>query len=225
LLELIRRAREEKAVMKWRWPKIDERVLRKLCSRLELSDTAIGQQFGVTREAIRLARNRFGITGRGRERLKVIQERARRLSEKRSLQHIYDCNPYLRQIKREAAKYHTAFELLMWPPFGHWISLANRVCYLSRVRTYEHKRTKLSYVVIQRPRTDLDFNRAVFKLPRGWMVLPPDNLPKVSTAFVVGRKKRKANPGKKSNRRDWGNYYYSSWDWLCEFSDGESRIR
>jgi hypothetical protein len=210
--------------MKWKWPKIDELVLRKLCSQLELSDTAIGQHFGVTREAVRLARNRFGITGRGRDRLKIIQERGRRQSEKRSLQHIYERNPHLRQIRRKAAKYHTAFELLMWPPFGHWISLANRVCYLSRVRTYTHNRTKHSYIVIQRPRTVRDFDSAIFKLPRGWMVLPPDKLPKISTAFVVGRKKRKENPGKKSNRRDWANYHHASWDWLREFSNADSSL-
>jgi hypothetical protein len=206
------------------WPKIDERVLSELCSRLELSDTAIGRHFGVTREAIRLARNRFGITGRGRDRLKVIQERARRQSEKRGLQHIYERNLHLQEIRRKASKYHTAFELLMWPPLGHWISLANHVCRLSRVRTYTHKHTKLSYVVIQRPRTVRDFHRAIFKLPRGWMVLPLDKLPKVSTQFVVGRKKRKENPGKKSNRRDWANYHYSGWDWLREFSSRDSTL-
>lgn len=207
------------------WPKIGERTLRNLCSRIELSDTAIGQYFGVTREAVRLARNRFEITGRGQDRVRLIQERRKQESEKRNRQEVHERNPLLRKIKREAAKRNLTFELLPWPPLGHWISLANRVCYLSRVRTYTHKHTKLSYVVIQRPRTVREFDRIIFKLPRGWMVLPLDKFPKVSTAFVLGRKKRKANPGKNSNRRDWANYYYSSWDWLCEFSDGESRTR
>ena len=205
-------------------PKINEPILRQLCSQLDLSDIAIAQQFGVTREAIRLARNRFGITGRGRDRLKVIQERARRQSEKRRWQQVYQRNPHLQEIKRKAAKYDTAFELLTWKPFGHWIRLANRVCYLSRAGIYTRKyNRKLSYAPILRPRTDRDFYAVVVKLWRGWMVLPSDKLPKVSTAFVVGRKKR--SPGKKCNRRDWANYYYSSWDWLREFSNADPSLR
>lgn len=206
--------------MQWNWPKIDERVLRKLCSRLELSDTAIGQHFGVTREAIRLARNRFGITGRGRDRLKVIQERRRQESEKRNRQQMFEDNSALQQIKRKAAKHHVSFELLMWEPWGHWIRLANRLCYLSRAGTYTRKNTTLSYVVLGRPKTDRHFDMAVVKLRRGWMVLPPDKLPKVSTVFVVGRKKK--NPGKKCNRRDWMKYHYAGWDWLGEISKTQS---
>jgi hypothetical protein len=176
----------------------------------------------VTREAIRLARNRIGITGRGQDRVKAIQERRRLESEKRSLQQIHERNPLLQQIERKAAKRNIAFQLLMWQPFGHWIRVANRVCYVSRSGTYTRKNTKLSYVVIQRPRTDRDYDVAVVKLRRGWMVLPSDRLPKVSTAFVVGRKKK--NPGKKCNRRDWANYHHSGWDWLYEFSNAGSTL-
>jgi hypothetical protein len=208
--------------MKWKWPKIDERVLRKLCSQIELSDTAIGQHFGVTREAIRLARNRFGITGRGRDRLKVIQQRLRQESEKRNQQQFYERNPLLREIKRESRKRDMAFEILTWQPFGHWIRLASRVCYLSRVGTYSHKGSKLSYIVIRRPQMDRDFDATVFKLPRGWMVIPTGKLPKTSTQFVVGRKKRNKNPGTTSNRRDWANYYHAGWDWLREFANADA---
>ncbi len=203
--------------------KIDMRVLRKLCSRLELSDVAIARRLGVTREAIRLARNRIGIMRRGRERLRVIQERHRQQSEKRCRQRSYERNPLLQEIKRKAAGRGVAFQILMWRPIGRWIRLANRVCYLLRAGTYSPKHTKLSYVVLARPRTHRDFDVAVVKLRRGWMVLPPDKLPRVNSAFVVGRKKK--NPGKKCNRRDWGNYHYSGWDWLREFPDPESTLR
>jgi hypothetical protein len=56
------------------------------------------------------------------------------------------------------------------------------------------------------------------------MVLPPDQLPKVSTVFVVGRKKKVMNPGKASNRRDWANHHYSGWDWLRGFVNAESKL-
>jgi hypothetical protein len=202
---------------------LGQRVLRKLRSRLELSDVAIARRLGVTREAIRLARNRMGIMGRGRERLRVIQERHRKQSEKRSRQQVYERNPLLQEIKRKAAERGVVFQLLTWPPLGRWIRLANRVCYLSRAGTYSPKHTKLSYVVLARPKTGRDFDVAVVKLQRGWMVFPPDKLPRVTTLFVVGRKKK--NPGKKCNRRDWANYYYSGWDWLGEFPDPESTLR
>jgi hypothetical protein len=202
-------------------PKIDKRVLRKLCSRLELSDVVIARRLGVTREAIRLARNRMGIIGRGRERLRIIQERRRRQLETESLRLAHQRIPFLRRIERQAAKRDVAFELLKWYPVGHWIRLANRVCYLSKAGTYTPKYAKLSYVILARPKTDRKFDAAVVKLRRGWMVLPPDKLPKVSTVFVVGRKKK--NPGKKCNRRDWQNYHYSGWDWLRWFSKAKSK--
>ncbi len=101
--------------------------------------------------------------------------------------------------------------------------LADRVCHLSRAGTYSPKNTKLSYVVFARPRIRRDFDVAIVKLRRGWMVFPPDKLPRLNTLFVVGRKKK--NPGKKCNRRDWANYYYSGWDWLREFSDPQPTSR
>src|ERR1700683_2915311 len=152
--------------------KIDMRVLRRLCARLELSDAAIGRRLGVTREAIRLARNRIGIRGRGRERLRVIQERQRRQSERRRQQRPYVRNPLLQEIKRKAAGRGVAFQVLMWRPIGHWIRLANRVCYLLSAGTYSPRHTKLSYVVLARPKTHHDLDVVVVKLRRGWMVLP-----------------------------------------------------
>jgi hypothetical protein len=95
-----------------------------------------------------------------------------------------------------------AFQILMWWPIGRWIRIANRLCYPSRAGTYSPKNTKLFYVVLARPRIHRDFDVAIVKLRRGWMVFPPDKLPRLNTLFVVGRKKK--NPGKKCNRRDWG---------------------
>jgi hypothetical protein len=199
------------------------RDLRKLCSRLELSDVAIARRLGVTREAIRLARNRVGIIGRGRERIRMIQERRRRQLEKESLRRAHRRVPFLREIERRAADRDLAFELLKWYPFGHWIRLANRVCYVSKAGSYTPKDTKLTYVVLARPKTGHHFDVAIVKLRRGWMLLPPNKLPRITTVFVVGRKKK--NPGKKCNRRDWQNYHYSSWDWLRKFSIKGSRYR
>jgi len=49
-------------------------------------------------------------------------------------------------------------------------------------------------------------------LPRGWLILPPDRVPKTETMFTVGRKKKK--PGAASYRLDWANYYHAGFDWL-----------
>jgi len=192
---------------------IDEQLLRMMCSRLEVSDAEIGKRFGVTREGIRRARNRLGITGRGLERIKMLKEQRKQFQEYLRQRKVYARNSDLREIRRRAAGLHLGFEILMRPPFGRWLRIGNSICYLAKGRLrIRAKRPNLSYAVLYRPQIKHDFDVAIVRITRGWMMIPRDRFPARNTMFVVGRKK--GNPGTNSKRRDWAKYYYTNWDWL-----------
>jgi hypothetical protein len=189
--------------------KIDKNLLRQLCARPELSDVDIAARFGVTREAIRLARNNLGITGRGLARLRASRQRARELKR----QKIFDRNPILQTVAAHARKAGITFEFLMHPPRGHWMRIGNTVCYQikgSPRRAFRYRGN--SYVTLRRPKARRHFDLLVVKLPRGWLIVPPDRVPKTETMFTVGRKKKK--PGATRYRLDWANYYHRGLDWL-----------
>jgi len=193
--------------------RIDRTRLRKLCSRLESSDVSIAKRFGVSREAIRRARNRLKIAGRGLERVKMLKEWRKQYRENCKRGNIYARNPFMREIERRAARLNLGFEILMRSPFGRWIRIGGAVCYLFKAGSRQRAdNPDLSYVVLNRPRMNHDFSFTIVKLARGWMLIPRDQLPAGRTQFVLGRKK--FNPGTNCNRRDWANYYYPSWDWL-----------
>lgn len=193
--------------------RIDRTRLRMLCSRLESSDACIAKRFGVTREAIRRARNRLRIPGRGLERVKMLKEWRKQYREHFRRGNIYARNPFLREMERRTARLNLGFEILVRSPFGRWIRIGGAVCYLFKAGSRQRAdNPDLSYVVLYRPRMNHDFTFAIVKLARGWMLIPRDQLPAGRTEFVLGRKK--SNPGTNCSRRDWANYYYPSWDWL-----------
>jgi len=193
--------------------RIDRTRLQKLCSRLESSDVSIAKRFGVTREAIRRARNRLRIAGRGLERVKMLKEWRKQYRENFRRENIYARNPFLREIERRAARPNLGFEILMRSPFGRWIRIGGTVCYLFKAGSRQRAdNPDLSYVKLYRTRMNHDFRFAIVKLARGWMLIPRDQLPAGGTEFVLGRKK--SNPGTNCSRHDWANYYYASWDWL-----------
>lgn len=197
-----------------RFRKIDRSKLRRLCTNIELSDIQIARRFGVTREGIRFARNALGIKGRGRARITLLSQRRRQLKEKIRCRKIYEGCRALRKIKAKAKNLGIDFELLP-NPRGRDFRIANALCHLVKGRFVEkghHCRVPYVYAAFERPTIRYPFDLLIAELPRGWMIVPYDKLPKKSTLFAVNRVKK--NPGAICRRRDWPNYYYRNWSWL-----------
>jgi hypothetical protein len=193
--------------------RIDRTRLLKFCSRLESSDASIARRFGVTREAIRRARNRLRIVGRGLERVKMLKEWRKQCRENFRRENIYARRPFLREIERRAARLNLGFEILMRSPYGRWIRIGGAVCYVFKAGSRQRAdNPDLSYVKLHRTRMNHDFSFTIVKLARGWMLIPRDQSPAGGTEFVLGRKK--SNPGTNCSRHDWAKYFYPSWDWL-----------
>jgi hypothetical protein len=204
--------------------KIDDCELRRLCADFELSDIDIARQFGVTREGIRCARNRLGIKGRGDARVALLQQRRMQREEKLRCRKIYESRQALRRIKSNAAKLGIDFELLPHSR-GRGVRIANAVCHLVKGQFIEkahHCRVPYVYGAFARPTTRYPFDILIAELPRGWMIVPYDRLPKKCTMFVVNREKR--NPGATCRRLDWSNYYFPNCDWLRAFLKNETLV-
>src|SRR5260370_11704585 len=84
--------------------KIDRGKRRRLCANVELSDIQIAKRFGVTREAIRAARNLLGIKGRGRARVALLTQRRARREEKLRCRKFFKSSQALRRITTNATK-------------------------------------------------------------------------------------------------------------------------
>ncbi len=205
--------------------KIDRGKLRRLCANVELSDIQIAKRFGVTREAIRAARNLLGIKGRGRARVALLTQRRARREEKLRCRKFFKSRQALRRIRANATKLGIDFELLP-KPHGRHMRIANAICHLIKGQFVEkafRRRAPRVYVTLQRPTTRDPFDILIVELPRGWMVVPYDKLPKKSTMFVANREKRNTGPARR--RLDWANYYYPDWEWLRIFLKKETLIR
>jgi hypothetical protein len=205
--------------------KIDRGKLRRLCANVELSDVDIARLFGVTREAIRGARNRLGIKGRGRARVALIAQRRRELKKKLHCREFFENRQALRRIRANATKLGIDFELLP-NPHGRHMRIANAICHLIKGQFVEKAsrcRAPRVYATFQRPTTKDPFHILIAELPRGWIIVPSDKLPKKSTMFVVNREKK--NTGPAHRRLDWANYYYPDLSWLRAFPKNETLVQ
>ncbi|SRR5713226_3260410 len=204
--------------------KIDRNKLRRLCANLELSDIQIAKRFGVTREAIRTARNRLGIKGRGRARVARLQKRRRQRKEELRCRKIYECSKALRSIRANASKLGIDIKLLPQER-GRHVRIANVVCHLLKghfiEKTLERRGTQV-YAAFARPTTEGPYDILIVELPRGWMIVPYDKLPRKGTMFAVKRKTR--HLGGTGRRFDWATYYYPNLDWLRAFSKNEGVV-
>jgi len=133
--------------------KIDRGKLRRLCANVELSGIQIAKRFGVTREAIRAARNLLGIKGRGRARVAFLTQRRARREEKLRCRKFFKSRQALRRIRANATKLGIDFELLP-KPHGRHMRIANAICHLIKGQFVEkafRRRAPRVYVTLQRP--------------------------------------------------------------------------